>query len=154
MNSNDRALGAFYGLALGDALGMPTQSFSRAQIIARFGQITGLADAPADQPIAPNMPKGSITDDTEQALLMGRLLVEGGGDAGLRGPRADRGRRHEGDADEKRRCRRGRPARRRRSPGQGRRSLGRHRPPRAELSTHNPTNTDTGTDGIGPRLPV
>lgn len=80
MNSNDRALGAFYGLALGDALGMPTQSFSRAQIIARFGQITGLLDAPADQPIAPNMPKGSITDDTEQAILVAQLLVDGNGD--------------------------------------------------------------------------
>lgn len=80
MNSNDRALGAFYGLALGDALGMPTQSFSRAQIIARFGQITGLVDAPADQPIAPNMPKGSITDDTEQAILVAQLLVDGYGD--------------------------------------------------------------------------
>ena len=80
MNSNDRALGAFYGLALGDALGMPTQSFSRAQIIARFGQISGLVDAPADQPIAPNMPKGSITDDTEQAILVAQLLVDGNGD--------------------------------------------------------------------------
>ncbi|HCN64417.1 MAG TPA: ADP-ribosylglycohydrolase [Pseudomonas sp.] len=80
MSSNDRALGAFYGLALGDALGMPTQSFSRAQIIARFGQINGLVDAPADQPIAPNMPKGSITDDTEQAILVAQLLVDGNGD--------------------------------------------------------------------------
>ena len=79
MNSNDRALGAFYGLALGDALGMHTQSFSRAQIIARFGQISGLVDAPADQPIAPNMPKGSITDDTEQAILVAQLLVDGNG---------------------------------------------------------------------------
>ena len=80
MKSNDRALGTFYGLALGDALGMPTQSFSRAQIIAHFGQITGLVDAPADQPIAPNMPKGSITDDTEQAILVAKLLVDGNGD--------------------------------------------------------------------------
>ena len=37
MTQRDRALGAFYGLALGDALGMPTQSFSRAEIAARFG---------------------------------------------------------------------------------------------------------------------
>ena len=76
MTQRDRALGAFYGLALGDALGMPTQSFSRADIVARFGHITTLEDAPADQPIAPNMPKGSITDDTEQALLVGQLLIE------------------------------------------------------------------------------
>ncbi|NMY10791.1 ADP-ribosylglycohydrolase family protein [Pseudomonas veronii] len=77
MSAHNRALGAFYGLALGDALGMPTQSLSREQVRARFGAITGLEDADADQPIAPNMPAGSITDDTEQAILVGELLVEG-----------------------------------------------------------------------------
>lgn len=79
MTQPDLALGALYGLALGDALGMPTQSFSRGQIQARFGRITTLENAPADQPIAPNMPAGSITDDTEQAILVGQLLVEGKG---------------------------------------------------------------------------
>jgi len=79
MTPLDRALGAFYGLALGDALGMPTQSLSRGQIKQRFGVITGLEDAGPDQPIAANMPKGSITDDTEQAMLVGQLLIEGQG---------------------------------------------------------------------------
>ncbi|WP_339428334.1 MULTISPECIES: ADP-ribosylglycohydrolase family protein [unclassified Pseudomonas] len=79
MTPHTRALGAFYGLALGDALGMPTQSLSREQVRARFGAITGLEDSGADQPIAPNMPAGSITDDTEQAILVGELLVEGQG---------------------------------------------------------------------------
>ena len=79
MTPQNRALGAFYGLALGDALGMPTQSLSREQVQQRFGAITGLEDADADQPIAPNMPAGSITDDTEQAILVGELLVEGNG---------------------------------------------------------------------------
>jgi ADP-ribosylglycohydrolase len=75
----DRALAAFYGLALGDALGMPTQSLSRAQIKQRFGAITTLMAADADQPIAPNMPAGSITDDTEQAILVGEQLIAGQG---------------------------------------------------------------------------
>lgn len=79
MTPTDRALGAFYGLALGDALGMPTQSLSRGQILTRFGHITTLENAPADQPIAPGMVAGSITDDTEQAILVGQLLVEGNG---------------------------------------------------------------------------
>ncbi|PKH84550.1 ADP-ribosylglycohydrolase [Pseudomonas sp. Choline-02u-1] len=79
MTSLNRALGAFYGLALGDALGMPTQSLDRQTIKARFGQITDLQDAGPLQPIAANMPKGSITDDTEQAILVGELLVEGQG---------------------------------------------------------------------------
>ncbi|MCE4055418.1 ADP-ribosylglycohydrolase family protein [Pseudomonas sp. Au-Pse12] len=79
MNRSQRALGAFYGLALGDALGMPTQSLSREQIQQHFGVIRTLEDAGPDQPIAPNMPRGSITDDTEQAILVGRLLVQGQG---------------------------------------------------------------------------
>lgn len=74
-----RALGAFYGLALGDALGMPTQSLSRQQIVETFGEITTLIDAHADQPIAPGMPAGSITDDTEQAMLVADLLIDGRG---------------------------------------------------------------------------
>ncbi len=75
----DRALGALTGLALGDALGMPTQSLSRAQILADHGSITGLVDAGPRQRIAAGMRAGSITDDTEQALLLARLLVEGRG---------------------------------------------------------------------------
>ncbi|NUT74574.1 ADP-ribosylglycohydrolase [Pseudomonas sp. C1C7] len=79
MTALNRALGAFYGLALGDALGMPTQSLSRDDIKARFGEIKDLQDAGPLQPIAANMPKGSITDDTEQAILVGQLLVDGKG---------------------------------------------------------------------------
>ncbi|WP_296261834.1 MULTISPECIES: ADP-ribosylglycohydrolase family protein [unclassified Pseudomonas] len=75
----DRALAAFYGLALGDALGMPTQSLSRERIKQQFGRITTLTAADADQPIAPGMPAGSITDDTEQAVLVAELLVAGAG---------------------------------------------------------------------------
>ncbi|KRP57942.1 ADP-ribosylglycohydrolase family protein [Pseudomonas trivialis] len=79
MTPENRALAAFHGLALGDALGMPTQSLSREQVQQRFGAITALEAAGPDQPIAPNMPAGSITDDTEQAILVGQLLVEGRG---------------------------------------------------------------------------
>ncbi|MFF7710203.1 ADP-ribosylglycohydrolase family protein [Pseudomonas sp. NPDC007930] len=75
-----RALGAFYGLALGDALGMPTQSLSREQVRQRYGRISGLLASGSDQPIAPNMPAGAITDDTEQAVLVAELLVAGRGE--------------------------------------------------------------------------
>jgi ADP-ribosylglycohydrolase len=74
-----RAVGALTGLAVGDALGMPTQSWPREHVLARFGTLTGFEPGPPDQPIAPNMPAGSVTDDTEQAVLLGRLLVAGGG---------------------------------------------------------------------------
>ena len=74
-----RAYGAFAGLALGDALGMPTQAMSPEQIRAVYGRVTGLVDGDASQPYAPGMPAGSVTDDTEQALLIASLLVRGGG---------------------------------------------------------------------------
>ena len=74
-----RAYGALAGLALGDALGMPTQAMSPAQIRAVYGRITGLVDGDASQPYAPGMPARSVTDDTEQALLVASLLVRGRG---------------------------------------------------------------------------
>ena len=73
------AHGALAGLALGDALGMPTQAMSPEQIRAVYGHITGLVDGDASQPYAPGMPAGSVTDDTEQALLIASLLVRGRG---------------------------------------------------------------------------
>lgn len=74
-----RSLAALHGLALGDALGMPTQSMSRDRIHADHGRIGGLVAAGPHQQIAAGMPAGSVTDDTEQAVLLARLLIDGGG---------------------------------------------------------------------------
>ena len=73
------AHGALAGLALGDALGMPTQEMSPAQIRAVYGTITGLVDGDASQPYAPGMPAGSVTDDTYQALALASFLGRGEG---------------------------------------------------------------------------
>jgi ADP-ribosylglycohydrolase len=75
-----RARGALYGLAIGDALGMPTQMLSREEIRSRWGELLpGFVPAPPGHVIAAGMPAGAVTDDTEQAILLGRLLVEGHG---------------------------------------------------------------------------
>jgi len=75
-----RARGALYGLAIGDALGMPTQLLSRREITERWGGLLhGFEPAPPGHPIAAGMPAGAVTDDTEQAVLLGRLLVRGDG---------------------------------------------------------------------------
>ncbi|WP_406327793.1 ADP-ribosylglycohydrolase family protein [Streptomyces sp. NBC_00203] len=77
---HSRATGALYGLALGDALGMPTQMLSRPRITARYGPVlTGFHAAAPDHPLAAGMPAGAITDDTEQALLLAQLLLDGEG---------------------------------------------------------------------------
>jgi len=76
----NRARGALYGLAIGDALGMPTQLLSRREIAERWGgQLHDFEPAPPGHPVAAGLPAGSITDDTEQAVLLGRLLVKGHG---------------------------------------------------------------------------
>jgi ADP-ribosylglycohydrolase len=80
MNTASRARGALYGLAIGDALGMPTQMLSRREIVERWGEfLTGFEPAPPGHPIAAGLPAGAVTDDTEQAVLLGRLLVQGHG---------------------------------------------------------------------------
>lgn len=79
MTARSRALGAMYGLALGDALGMPTQSLSRERIREVYGDLTWFQPALPDHPLAAGMPAGSVTDDTEQALVLAEVLVEGRG---------------------------------------------------------------------------
>lgn len=74
-----RARGAMRGLALGDSLGMPSQTLSPAAIVASYGTITGLVAATPDHRISQGLPAGSVTDDTEQAVIVARLLIEGHG---------------------------------------------------------------------------
>jgi len=77
---HDRAAGALYGLAVGDALGMPTESLPRPEIVARYGPLLETFEPGApDQPLAPGLPAGTVTDDTEQALLLADLIIKGDG---------------------------------------------------------------------------
>jgi ADP-ribosylglycohydrolase len=77
----DRAAGALYGLAVGDALGMPTESLPRREIVARYGPVLEeFQPGATDQPLAPGLAAGTVTDDTEQALLLARLIISGKGE--------------------------------------------------------------------------
>ena len=59
---------------------MPTQMLSRREIAKRWGGLlTSFEPAPPGHPIAASLPAGAVTDDTEQAVLLGRLLVRGHG---------------------------------------------------------------------------
>ncbi|MFG1922365.1 ADP-ribosylglycohydrolase family protein [Cryptosporangium sp. NPDC048952] len=75
----DRAVGALGGLALGDALGMPTQNFPRSVIRERFGVVDDFHPGPDDNEISRGLPAGRVTDDTDQAVILGRSFVAGGG---------------------------------------------------------------------------
>jgi ADP-ribosylglycohydrolase len=59
---------------------MPTQSLPRARIEASYGPLlAGFEAGPAGHPLAAGLPAGSVTDDTEQALLLAGVLIDGGG---------------------------------------------------------------------------
>ena len=78
-NEFDRACGALIGMAIGDALGMPSQTLSRAEIVRHYGQITGFV-APIDEhPVSHGLLAAKVTDDTEQSLLLAARLIQGQG---------------------------------------------------------------------------
>lgn len=79
----NRALGAFYGLAIGDALGMPTQLLPRRVVAELFGDLTWFAPGPDVNEISAGLPAGRVTDDTDQAVIVAQALIEGGGSIDL-----------------------------------------------------------------------
>lgn len=74
-----RASGVLVGLAIGDALGMPTQLLSRQKVAELFPTFSGFYAGPPENEIGAGQPAGSVTDDTQQMLIVARLLIEGKG---------------------------------------------------------------------------
>lgn len=72
----DRIWGCLCGVAIGDALGMPTSFMPPQEIKARFGRITGFEPAPPDHIYHAGYIPGRITDDTEQTIYIARSLIE------------------------------------------------------------------------------
>lgn len=77
--AEDRATAALLGLAIGDALGMPSQTLTRAAIRATYGRIGGFVAPVADHPVSHGLDAAMVTDDTEQTLLLAARLIAGGG---------------------------------------------------------------------------
>ena len=67
----DRARGALFGLACGDALGRPVEFASASEIRAEHGRLDEMVGHGTW-----NQPAGTITDDTEQALCIAQSLVD------------------------------------------------------------------------------
>ena len=74
----NRALGALVGGALGDAMGMPTQLLSPAEIKADYGFVDHFLDPAPDHPVSRGLKAGAVTDDTEQTLLLASVLLKSG----------------------------------------------------------------------------
>jgi len=73
--SVDRAEAALLGGAIGDALGMPTQTLTRDEIVASYGVITNFVAPTEGHPVSHGLVAGSITDDTEQTLLLAQRII-------------------------------------------------------------------------------
>jgi len=73
----DKAYGCLAALALGDALGMPTEFLTPEQIADEYGHVENLVSPPEWHPHAV-MPRGRITDDTEQALALATVYLRDG----------------------------------------------------------------------------
>lgn len=72
----NKILGVLYGMAIGDAMGMPPELWSRAHLIEKYGVIEDFLDGPAENEISYQYKRGQYTDDTAQALVIVDSLVE------------------------------------------------------------------------------
>ena len=73
-------MAALIGVAIGDALGMPSQNLDRGLILAAYGRIDRFVAPMPDHPISHGLQAAMVTDDTEQTLLLAaRLIADQGG---------------------------------------------------------------------------
>ena len=72
----NQILGTLYGMAIGDAMGMPSELWSRKKVKDFFGQIKKFLDGPSENEVAYQYIKGQFTDDTAQALIILDSLIE------------------------------------------------------------------------------
>ena len=70
----DRALGAYLGFAVGDALGATVEFMTKGEIATAFGLHVRMAGGGWLK-----LKPGQVTDDTEMTLCVGRALVQCGG---------------------------------------------------------------------------
>lgn len=76
--SKDRVVGMFLGIAIGDTLFMPVETFSAVKIEGRYGRIKSYLPAPDDHKWFAGRPAGTWTDDTQLTLVVADSLIEKG----------------------------------------------------------------------------
>ncbi|WP_437887506.1 ADP-ribosylglycohydrolase family protein [Phytobacter sp. V91] len=71
----ERILGALYGQALGDAMGMPSELWPRTRVKAHFGWIDRFQSGPKENNAACYFDRAEFTDDTSMALCLADALL-------------------------------------------------------------------------------
>jgi ADP-ribosylglycohydrolase len=75
----DRSLGALAGVAIGDAMGMPTQTMSTTEILQHYGRVTDFTAPCPAQRVSAGLHAAMITDDMEQTVLLAQHLIANDG---------------------------------------------------------------------------
>lgn len=76
ISKQDRILGTFYGQALGDSMGMPSELWPRSRVKAHFGWIDSFLSGPAENNAACYFDACQFTDDTSMALALADAIIE------------------------------------------------------------------------------
>lgn len=71
----NKIAGTLYGMAIGDAMGMPSELWSRKKVQQFFRGITDFLDGPSENEVAYQYKRGQFTDDTAQALIILDSLI-------------------------------------------------------------------------------
>lgn len=72
----DKILGVLYAMAIGDAMGMPPELWSRKRVLEKYGKITDFLDGDPENEISYQYVRGNFTDDTSQAICILDSLME------------------------------------------------------------------------------
>lgn len=73
-SAQDKVRAAFLGVAIGDALGMPVETFSAERIAADYGRIDRYYE-PKDHKWFKGEPAGMVTDDTQLTLAVAQAMI-------------------------------------------------------------------------------
>jgi ADP-ribosylglycohydrolase len=74
----DKAYGCLAGVAIGDAMGMPTSFYTPNQIKQKFGFVDRFLDAPKAHPIHNGMVAYQVTDDTQLTIVIANVIINNG----------------------------------------------------------------------------
>lgn len=72
----EKILGVLYGMAIGDAMGMPPELWSRKRVLEKYGKIEDFLEGDPENEISYQYRRGNFTDDTSQAITILDSLIE------------------------------------------------------------------------------
>lgn len=77
--AKSKVIGSLVGVALGDAMGMPSQLWPREKVKEYFGIIDGFLPGPDEHRVVNGFKAGTFTDDTGQALKICESIIANDG---------------------------------------------------------------------------